>query len=586
MEKIGLLLLLFVSSLPIWGQAISVKSTSIKDNDEIASISEISIDFDFSEAANNLGVDESTLGLYSSLQDFISFRMLLYKGGKDSEYIGVEHDPSESENIVGYGYKTISKKNIVPGNHSITIPFISAVELEANVKYTLYIPQSVFIAGITGTTYSKTTLKDPIIVEIIGAQGESGTLKLSSFYPDSENEITTLNNISLIFNADVKLNENVVANVATSGAEYAQSSSISCSGNEVTLSFDNISLYKGKEYVITIPKGAITSADGSQEMDAISLFYKGGAYNYLTTGRIAPSTNKPQSWFSTIEIPFNFPEGYNIGNPEDVYLKLYEGSLDSEPETFLCEGNAGNNLTANLWKFDLKPNTTYYAVLDKEQIFPARADNYRIKLKDTTNDEIVLEYTTPETLDEPSKVTVSSSNYSDGDTLEKIENVVLNFGRYDFEKTLYDVKQNTEIKTAIFNDGTNETVVPVAYDDLNMTATIAINRTLDPGKTYSLTIPANSFVPVGNDNLAAIGGNDEINMSFIGKSAGSFTIGYVLSGVGSMKTVAKEGETLTFEATDSENWTVSKVSFVTEEASEELVAEGNSYTTPAIESRS
>lgn len=581
MRRLFLFLMSFVTVLPFLGQTIQFESASINDGDELSSISEITLNFNFDDVAASLSVEADELGISSVMADKFKYRMLLYKGSKDdTDIIGQNQDPASNENILGYGYKTIGKSAVVSGQHSVSIPFSSPISLEAGEAYTIYFPAKMFQAGIPGTLYSTTKYAEAIIIEIKGASSGASVLLFESASPESSSELDVLNEVVVNFNQNIKIAEDSQAIVTLNGVEYGNSSSMTCVDQSLTITFDNLSLYNGKEYVVTIPGNVVMSEDESQVLDAISLIYKGTAYQYMTTGRISPSTNNPVSWFTTVNIPFSFPDGYNIGNTDDVTVKLYEGDMDGEPTIVACNSDINlTSLVANVWKFDLKPSTSYYLVLDKETIFPARSDDYRIKLKDTTNDEVILVYTTPAELETPTKVTLSESTPTNLSGLEKLESVVVELAKYEFESTSYDVKLVAENPVAIFYDGTTETNVPLTYDIESAKATIAINRPLEAGKEYTLTIPTNTFAPSANENLAAVAGNDEIVLTYNGVAAQTYKVTCEFAGMGSMVTVVEAGKTATFDFTSAEGWGVASVTF----NGEVVELTDNTFTTPAIE---
>lgn len=559
-----LAILLNGSMMPILGQSITVQNTSIHEGDAVSAVSEFTIDFDFSAAAIATGKNDTELGIASGMKDMDPYRLLVYKGGKDSEYVGTVVDAT-NENVIGYGYKTISKTNVVAGMHSITIPMVNAIEFENGQKYTIYISGRMFRAAIPGTLYSNTYLNDPIVIEFIGGKSEENVLKLTSFSPSSDDVLKSLTEVKLQFNQNVSLNENAIASISVSGKEVSSTTDVTCSENEVTIVFEDATLYNGKDYIVTIPANSILSSDGSQSMDAISLFYKGGAYQYMNTGRVYPSVNNPVSWLSTVKIPFVFPEGYNIGKVESANVRLYEGSMESEPMTLsLGESNDLNSLTVDVWKFDLKPNTTYYVVLDKEQIFPARSDDYRIKLKDTTNDDVILAYTTPAENEmehpEPVAVTVIPKEGEDNDRLDV---VTFNLPDYEFENSTYLVQVLTENPVAIFNDGTNETTLPLTFNASSKKATCAINRPLESGKTYTLKVPAGTFAPNAHSNLAAVAANDELVYTYTGKAVPAteyVTVTYTIEGVSAMRHEVEKGKAVSFTLTPADElWTVGNV---------------------------
>jgi len=563
--------------LPILGQSIILKESSIHEGDNVSSITEITLTFDFSAASSTTGLSEDNLGIASTLLDSEAYRLLVYKGSKDSDYVGTNQNTTE-DYIVGYGFKTIAKNAVVAGVHSITIPLTQPVSLNPNESYTIYIPKGKLMAGKPGKLYTNTAIASPIVIEVKGSVSEENGLKLTTYEPSSENEIDFLSSILLTFNQDVKLTESFEAIIGCNGNNHAKSTNAVCNGSQVTVSFDDVKLLKDNDYIVSIPANSILSLDGRLSMDAISIFYKGGAYQYMNTGRVYPSVNNPISWLSTVKIPFVFPEGYNIGKVESANVRLYEGSMESEPITLsLGESNDLNSLTVDVWKFDLKPNTTYYVVLDKEQIFPARSDDYRIKLKDTTNDEVILAYTTPAELELPAKISVVVDPMEGVDN-DRLDIVTLNLADYEFEGNSYPVQLAVENPVAIFNDGTNDTQLPLTFNANEKKAICAINRPLEAGKTYTLKVPAGTFAPNAHANLAAVAANDELVYTYTGKAVPAteyVTVTYTIEGVSAMRHEVEKGKAVSFTLTPADElWTVGNVENATlDEGSGKYVTE-------------
>lgn len=569
-------LVLMIAALPVFGQAIKVQNTSIHEGDAVSSISEFTIDFDFSDAASATGKSVEELGIGSALKNKTAFRALIYKGSKDSEYIGINQTITE-DFIVGSGYYTIAKNAVVAGTHTITIPLSQTVTLEPGEHYTIYIPKGKLMAGVPGTLYSSTATTEPIIIEVVGAQTSGNELKLVSSEPSTGEEIDILSTVNLTFNQEIKLQNSENITLIYNGTELAKSVNSGCEGKQVTFTFDNVKLYKGKDYVLNIPANSIQSLDGTQTMNAISLFYKGGSYDYMSTGRIYPSTKNPISWLSTVKIPFVFPEGYNIGKVESANVRLYEGSLDNEPIALsLGESNDLNSISIDVWKFDLKPNTTYYVVLDKEQIFPARMDDYKIKLKDVTNDEVILAYTTPSELEKPAKVEVVAEP-AGGTDIERLDFVTFRVADYEFENNTYLGQLAGDNPVAIFSDGTNETQLPLTLNVKEKKATCEVNRALEAGKTYTLKVPAGTFAPSANANLAAVAANDELVYTFVGKAADSYTLTYAVEGQAMLVTEVAPQAEVKVSFPENDGFKVASIAFNGEQ---QAVAE--TFTTPAI----
>lgn len=160
---------------------------------------------------------------------------------------------------------------------------------------------------------------------------------------------------------------------------------------------------------------------------------------------------------------------------------------------------------------------------------------------------------------------------------EKIDNVVINLAKYEFEDNSYYICLAKENPTATFSDGSNETIVPITFQNGSLSATVEINSSLEADKKYTLTIPANTFVPSANENLAAVGGNDEIVLTFVGKAADSYTLTYAVEGQATLVTeVAPQTEVkVSFPANDG-----FKVASIAFNGEQQAVAE--TFTTPAI----
>ena len=273
LKRFFLFLVSLMSCLPFLGQTIQYENASISDGEELTTISEITLDFNFDAVSTSLGIPAADLGISSVMKDFFKYRMLLYKGSKDSEGIGQNQDPSTNEDIVGYGYITIGKSSVVNGQHSITIPFTNPITMTPGEVYTIYIPGKMFQAGYNGTLYSNTKYPDSIIIEIKGSNSVDNNLQLTTIQPEVNTEIDILSELLLEFSQNISIADNTKVDIATGGGIVASTTNLYCEGNMLKITFDNISLYKGKDYVVTIPSNAIMTEDGLQPLDAISLQY-------------------------------------------------------------------------------------------------------------------------------------------------------------------------------------------------------------------------------------------------------------------------------------------------------------------------
>ena len=218
-----------------------------------------------------------------------------------------------------------------------------------------------------------------------------------------------------------------------------------------------------------------------------------------------------------------------------------------------------------VWNFTLEPSAQYRVVLPKDQhkLWSLTDTGAWREVADTSNPELVLTYTTPAELEKPVKISLSGSTPTNMEACERIDNVVLNLTRYEFEGNTYDIYLANENPMAIFSDGTTETSIPVSFKNGSLSAIVAVNRPLDAGKEYTLKIPANTFIPNVNENLAAVAGNDEILITVTGKAVPAteyVTVTYTIEGVSAMRHEVEKGKAVSFTLTPADElWTVGNV---------------------------
>ena len=181
-------------------------------------------------------------------------------------------------------------------------------------------------------------------------------------------------------------------------------------------------------------------------------------------------------------------------------------------------------------------------------------------LKDTSNPRIVLTYTTPLDLIQPDKVKLDVEP-NEGE-IERLDQVTFNIAEYKFEDNAYPVEIAIENPIAIFNDGTNDTQLPLTFNPSEKKATCVVNRQLEAGKTYTLKVPAGTFVPDAHANLAAVAANDELVYTFTGKAApvAEFvSLSYTIDGEVTVKTMVEKGKPVTVAVTVPEERQIESV---------------------------
>ena len=146
---------------------------------------------------------------------------------------------------------------------------------------------------------------------------------------------------------------------------------------------------------------------------------------------------------------------------------------------------------------------------------------------------------------------------------DRLDIVTLNLADYEFEGNSYTVQLAVENPVAIFNDGTNDTQLPLTFNATEKKAICAINRPLEAGKTYTLKVPAGTFAPNAHANLAAVAANDELVYTYIGKAVPAteyVTVTYTIEGVSAMRHEVEKGKAVSFTLTPADElWTVGNV---------------------------
>lgn len=539
-------------------QGMAQNLTIIKDkcipaeSAEYTTLKDIHLIFELSGVEKTYpDVQSSEIGLVSTLTKKKPIK--LYKG---SEATG---DP-----IASCYKKVLNNSTEFHSGNYFDISFDSEIILEEGVTYTLYIPIANFAAATTSQIFTDYPKDQEAIIHFKGAKAQG--FAFENAQPEQFSNLKSVQKVVLSFNEEVTVTPQSVATIvendntiATSKALYVSENS----SNSIVIEFENeIPLYITHEYQLQIPENIIFSAnDTSVGIDgAISLTYKGEDYHYLEVGRVYPKNNSELSWISEIRVPFNFETGYNLGHAQAT-MKLYEGSMESTPIELKCDGSSLDNLVITPYKFDLKPSTTYYVVLDAGQIFPAENNDWRKTLKDTTNPEVVLTYMTPEVLESPNKVSVDVIPAPGADNA-RLDMVTLNIADYEFENSSYSVKIASENPVAIFNDGTNDTQLPLTFNANEKKATCTVNRPLEAGKTYTLKVPAGTFAPNAHANLAAVAANDELVYTYTGKAApvAKFvSLSYTVDGEVTLKTMVEKGKPVTVAVTVPEGRQIESV---------------------------
>lgn len=527
-------------------------SNSIPANEaSYASLSKINMVFDLS------GVDMGDYSLENcGIEATMSATRLisLYKG-----------NPTDGELLTTIRKNVMKTGDDFKTGNSIELSFDKEYVLEPNQLYTLHIAQQTFrLTPVDAKVY---WYIPETAIRFYGKEASSSELVLTGQNPSVDNPISELNVLSLTFNSNVKLSSEPIATLKD-GEETLSTGVLAIDENNqnvVLADFGSQTLYVSHKYTVEIPAGTIFSSDGQVSFRDLQINLEGGSFKYFSYGRIHPKNNSELSYLTDITVPVVCDDGLALGRAKAPKAYLYKGESTKAIGEYQCVmGDDGKSWMIPVWNFSLEPASQYSVVLTKDQhkLWSLTDTGVWREVADTSNPELVLTYTTPAELEKPLKISLSGSTPTNMEACERIDNVVLNLTRYEFEGNTYDIYLANENPMAIFSDGTTETSIPVLFKNGNLSATVAVNRPLDAGKEYTLKIPANTFIPNVNENLAAVAGNDEILLTVTGKAApfAEFvSLSYTVDGEVTLKTMVEKGKPVTVAVTVPEGRQIESV---------------------------
>lgn len=537
MKKYIFLLCLIISSNYILAKVgdcpITLKSSIPANNAEITSIKTITLDFDFTPALNYFPTTQlSEWGFLTSMGG--DRRSILFKGTKEN---GVEVGSISINPAIAWGSE---KHKASLGKTTFELNFENEILLEPNQTYTFFIPtKSLYISNINDKSKGTSTVPADIYITFKGADVAQANVVVDSYTPKKDSQLESLGKISLNMNYN---NQNMSVAQGAQASLYEKENLIKSADlvvnaeNKTTIDIDfgNEILYNTHNYKVIIPENSIYPVDAAQSPltdkgnKEITLTYTGTNYKYdITAGRIKPAKNSEISYLSTVTIPLKFPEGYGlVGNINaNTQTVLYKGTKEDGIiiGTYTNETNL-TSLIVPIWKFDLEPNSTYTLVFAAKQILP-KAQSGNTVLRETTNPEIVITYTTPATLDPITKINIQSTDPADNAEIEKIEDISLAFAPYSFEDVTYNPQiTDAEMSATLYEvaeDAEKElqqVKLTIANENGTYKAQGKVGRNLYEGKTYKLRIPAGYFCP-SLENLAIVAANDELTLTFTGKAS-------------------------------------------------------------------
>lgn len=484
--------------------------------------------------------------------------------------------------------------NIVEGT-SISFSFENPIVLNPGEEYVIYISAGSFNllkSRRNGIVESNAEILIPLKGEVTDVK----TLSLSGTIPAKESVLESLSKVLFEFNEEVEIIENAEALLIDRESNQTIATtllSIEQDNKTVSASFLDAILYNEHRYIVEIPENSIfIKGQGSNGYQKISIDYLGASYKSFGYGRINPKNNAEISYLANIEVPVNCSDSEYLGRDFKATMQLYK--MDGENavavgESVECVVNGtAKGVIAPFYTFDLEPSSSYQVVLEADQFCLWDYETQK-PMRDTANERLVLNYTTPAVIDPLPRQGFKSAVPDGSEPIENLTSLRVDFAPYEFEDVFYyPVFPSTLtegynlVKFVDVTTGDESTFpVEIKWDDANnywLENSAEINYTLLKGHDYQVVIPAGMFrcrLTELGDNSA----NEEYVINLKGNTRTEFDVTYSIPGSISMTTVVPTGQTATFKVTPNEGFEVESVTFNGEPV--EVVDE--MYTTPAIE---
>lgn len=319
--------------------------------------------FDLSKIAESYGTGYGIgwIGYHKDKRPSNEKSVTIYKG-----------DPSEGI-VVGRCCDSNfnSSKDGFSASSEVVISIVGAIP-EPDVTYTMVITNEfqVYKVGEAAKPLDNATFDcftTPITYTFIGASASSEKLSITECTITANQVIDGLTDITFNFSQPVDINSGVFVEVLENDAIYAQSTNAVLSEDKmsVTYHFDKTPLLLNHSYVISLPKGAVSSASNASETnDGFNIPVVGNYVGLFTVKSSTPSSTE-KAIFSKIEGIFDMPEGFQIYKKPEYALnlsaKLYEGEVAEANLVATLDGVYNDNRNGIIWTCNavLKPDTEY-----------------------------------------------------------------------------------------------------------------------------------------------------------------------------------------------------------------------------------
>lgn len=242
---------------------------------------------------------------------------------------------------------------------------------EPGVTYTMVITNGfrVYTAGSSSMVQNALLdcLSNPVTYTFVGGSVSGEKLTILGSSMSANQVIDNLTDITFSFSQQISINAEVPLEIKENDAIYAQSNNAVLSDDKmsVTYHFDNAALLLNHSYVISLPKGAVSSTANSNETNDVFNIPVVGNYVGLFNLKSCTPSPTEKTIFTTIEGIFDMPAGFQIYKKPEYALnlaaKLYKDEIAETNLVATLDGVYNDNKNGIIWTSNavLEPNTQY-----------------------------------------------------------------------------------------------------------------------------------------------------------------------------------------------------------------------------------
>lgn len=210
-------------------------------------------------------------------------------------------------------------------------------------------------------------LSNPVTYTFVGGSVSGEKLTILGSSMSANQVIDNLTDITFSFSQQISINAEVPLEIKENDAIYAQSNNAVLSDDKmsVTYHFDNAALLLNHSYVISLPKGAVSSTANSNETNDVFNIPVVGNYVGLFNLKSCTPSPTEKTIFTTIEGIFDMPAGFQIYKKSEYALnlaaKLYKDEIAETNLVATLDGVYNDNKNGIIWTSNavLEPNTQY-----------------------------------------------------------------------------------------------------------------------------------------------------------------------------------------------------------------------------------